>query len=124
MALDFCDTVQQIRQKYETRRLDWAIIRVFSWHALATEISTCLSKDGIAITLEAESSRRKVAKIFRDCPSIDYLKGNDSLWAPLRRLHSELELRRFADEQMLDPPFDTGAITYDQIWSEISWETS
>jgi hypothetical protein len=82
-----------------------------------------LSKDGIGTSSEAESSRAKIAKIFRDCPSIDYLKGNDSLWEPLRRLHSELEMRRFADEQMLDSPFDTGAIRYDPTWSKDTWET-
>jgi hypothetical protein len=112
-----------VRHKYQSRRVDWAIVRVFSWHALATEISTCLSKDGIGTSSEAESSRAKIAKIFRDCPSIDYLKGNDSLWEPLRRLHSELEMRRFADEQMLNPPFDTSAIGCDPTWSNDTWET-
>ncbi len=101
IAVEFCDTVQAIRDKYAQRRLDWAIIRVFSWHALATELSTVLSNDAISTSPEAKRAREKIAQVFRDRPSIDYLRGNDSLWQPLERLHAELEMRQQADVQML-----------------------
>ncbi len=97
LSLAFCDTVQAIRAKYAAYRLDWAIIRVFSWHALATELSLVLGDDVISNSVEAKSAREKIARVFRDRPSIDYLKGNDSLWQPLERLRAELELRTSAD---------------------------
>ena len=72
---------------------------MFSWHALITELSTVLRNDAISTTAEAQSSREKIAKVFRDRPSIDFLKGNDSLWEPLKVLYSELEMRQIADQQ-------------------------
>jgi hypothetical protein len=99
LCLDFCDTVQRIRDQYASRRLDWAIIRVFSWHALATELSTALSGDNVISTSdEARRAREKIAKVFRDRPSIAYLRGGDGLWEPLERLRAELEMRTRADQ--------------------------
>ena len=72
---------------------------MLSWHALITELSTVLRNDVISTTAEAQSSREKIGKFFRDRPSIDFLKGNDSVWEPLEVLHSELEMRQIADQQ-------------------------
>lgn len=37
--------------------------------------------------------------MFRDRPSIDYIRGGDGLWTPLERLRDELEMRAKADEE-------------------------
>lgn len=126
--------MQSIRDKYSDRRLDWAIIRVFSWHALATELSTVLSNDAISTSAEAQRARQKIAKVFRDRPSIDYLRGNDSLWQPFNRLHAELEMRQQADEQtqagqhvemeQAQPMWENGRNDLDDLFDDSDfWQT-
>ena len=103
-AVDYCQHVQDTRLNYINQRLDWVIERAFCWHSLAIMLTTVLRNHAISNTPEAKWARQRITEIFRDRPSIDYLKGNDTLWEPLERLRSELELRQLDDVDLQQQP--------------------
>ena len=63
-------------------------------------LTTVLRDHAISDTPEAKWARERITKTFQDRPSIDYLRGNETLWEPMERLRSELELRHLVDVDM------------------------
>lgn len=60
-----------------------------------------------------------------DWPSIDYMKGNSTLWKPLERLRSELELRSLVAVEMEQQQqyWQENLPGVDQWWSDQLWES-
>jgi hypothetical protein len=90
MATDYCKTSQFLISAYAPHNLDWAIIRAFSWHSVATMLSMVLRHDSLASTAEARAARSRIETLFQNRSSIDYLADNDGLWEPLQKLRMEL----------------------------------
>ncbi|KEF55103.1 uncharacterized protein A1O9_08756 [Exophiala aquamarina CBS 119918] len=93
MATDYCKTSQFLISAYAPHNLDWAIVRAFSWHSVATMLSMVLRHDSLASTPEARAARSRIEKLFQNRSSIGYLADNDSLWVPLQKLRMELAVK-------------------------------
>ncbi|EXJ58021.1 hypothetical protein A1O7_05444 [Cladophialophora yegresii CBS 114405] len=94
LAVEYCKATQTLIDFYTPYSLDWAIIRAFSWHSVATMLSMVLRHEALSSSLEARAARHRIELLFQNRPSIDYLAGNDNLWEPLRMLRAELAVRQ------------------------------
>ncbi|KIW32936.1 uncharacterized protein PV07_04447 [Cladophialophora immunda] len=96
LAIDYCKSTQNLITFYTPYSLDWAVIRAFSWHSVATMLSMVLRHEALSTTPEARAASSRIERLFQNRPSIDYLAGNDNLWEPLRVLRAELAARERA----------------------------
>ncbi|KIW66396.1 hypothetical protein PV04_05732 [Phialophora macrospora] len=94
LAIEYCKASQTLIDFYTPYNLDWAVIRAFSWHSVATMLSMVLRHEALSNSLEARAARFRIEQLFRNRPSIDFLAGNDNLWEPLRMLRAELAVRQ------------------------------
>jgi hypothetical protein len=94
LAVEYCKATQTLIDFYTPYSLDWAVIRAFSWHSVATMLSMVLRHEALSNSLEARAARHRIEQLFQNRPSIDYLAGNDNLWEPLRMLRAELAVRQ------------------------------
>lgn len=120
--MGYCQHVQALRISYVDRGLDWIVIRSFCWHALSIMLSTVLRDHGLGATAEAKWARERIAQLFIDRPSIDFMRGNETLWQPLERLRTELEYRHFADVEIDEQQeLQTEIFDWDPVWNDASW---
>ncbi|EXJ69104.1 uncharacterized protein A1O5_08039 [Cladophialophora psammophila CBS 110553] len=96
LAIDSCKSTQHLIGFYTPYSLDWAVVRAFSWHSVATMLSTVLRHEVLSNTPEARAASCRIEQLFQNRSSIDFLAGNDNLWEPLRVLHAELAAREGA----------------------------
>ncbi|OCT50974.1 hypothetical protein CLCR_08109 [Cladophialophora carrionii] len=94
LAVEYCKATQTLIDFYTPYSLDWAVIRAFSWHSVATMLSMVLRHEALSNSPEARAARHRIELLFQNRPSIDYLAGNDNLWEPLRMLRAELAVRQ------------------------------
>ncbi|KIW91904.1 uncharacterized protein Z519_07874 [Cladophialophora bantiana CBS 173.52] len=96
LSIDFCKSIQNLIGFYTPYSLDWAVVRAFSWHSVATMLSMVLRHEVLSNTPEARAASCRIEQLFQKRPSIDFLEGNDNLWEPLRVLRAELAGREGA----------------------------
>lgn len=92
-AVRYCQQVQAAQNRYAEQRLSWAINRAFCWHSLAIQLSVVLRHHALSNLPEGKWALERIAEIFSDKPSIEWMKGNGVLWQPLEHLNAELNLR-------------------------------
>ncbi|EXJ81065.1 hypothetical protein A1O3_07353 [Capronia epimyces CBS 606.96] len=93
LAIDYCKTSQRLIEFYTPHSMDWAVVRAFSWHSVATMLSMVLRHEALNCSPEARAARQRIERLFQNRPSIDFLAVNDNLWEPLQKLRDELAAR-------------------------------
>lgn len=89
-STEYCKRIQSLCREYDDHHFSWAVILQFSWHSMATMLSTVLRHHSLSDTPESRANRSRISRLFDDRPTIGYLSGNNCLWRLVSQLHSEL----------------------------------
>lgn len=92
-AVDYCKHIHAAQAVLSPANLDWVIMRSFCWHSLMTMLSLTLRKHGLSRSADAQWALQRLTTLFEDRQSIEFLRANETMWQPIKRLLAELDSR-------------------------------
>ncbi len=99
-SVEYCKKMQRLAKEYAPHNFGWAILHQFSWHSLATMLSTVLRHHSLSDTPEARSVRSKIANLFDDRLTIGYICSTNGLWKLTTQMCNELHFLDTFDKTM------------------------
>ncbi|KAL7800320.1 hypothetical protein V8C37DRAFT_364865 [Trichoderma ceciliae] len=112
-SMEYCKKTRELIQEYEPYHFGWAILLQFSWHSLATMLSTVLRYHSLSDTPESRANRSRISGLFKDRVTIGYVSGNNNLWRLITQLCSELHHLELLDQTKNDEHGDHESTLFD-----------